>query len=207
MLEQCICTHARTHARTHTHTHYPDQLSTPVNTATFSNSTTAVLTVSFDPQCCNTAQLNVDTTTNSSSATTPVVLPVDSTDPTNTAIVITDITEGVSYTASIWSVCRDANNLLEDSGVLVVNFMTNGEYVHPCVHMSVYVPAGVCMHVHACVLACVEVCIQHTYVHIPTILCWRLCMKYLYMSYLKYTFLCSPPRSLACNLYQCNTLH
>ena len=93
--------------------------------------------MSFDPQCCNTAQLNVDITTNSSSATTPVVLPVDSTDPTNTTIVITDITEGVSYTASIWSVCRDANSLLEDSGVLVVNFMTNGEYVHSCVHMSV----------------------------------------------------------------------
>ena len=145
---------------------YPDQLPTPVNIATFSNSTTTVLTVSFDPQCCNTAQLNVDITTTSSSATTPVVLLVDSTDPTNTTIVITDITEGVCYTASIWSVCRDANNLLEDSGVLVVNFMTVGECVHPCAHMSV------CVHVHACVLARMEVCIQHTYVHIPIILCW-----------------------------------
>ena len=131
----------------------PNQLPTPVNTATFSNSTTAVLTVSFDPQCCNTAQLNVDITTTSSSATTPVVLPVDSTDPTNTTIVITDITEGVSYTASIWSVCRDANNLLEDSGVLVVNITTNGEWVHPCVP-SVCACRCVCMHVHACVLAC-----------------------------------------------------
>ena len=109
-----------------------DQLPTPVNTATFSNSTTAVLTVSFDPQCCNTAQLTVDITTTTSSATTPVVHPVDSTDPTNTTIVITNITEDVSYTASIQSVCED-NNLLEDSGVLVVNFMTNGECVHPCV--------------------------------------------------------------------------
>ena len=149
---------------------YPDQLPTPVNTATFSNSTTAVLTVSFDPQCCNTAQLNVDITTNSSSATTPVVHSVDSTDPTNTTIVITDITEGVSYTASIWSVCRDANNLLEDSGVLVVNFMTYGECVHLYVHMSVCTCR--CVHVHACVLACVEVCIQYTYVHILAILCW-----------------------------------
>ena len=149
---------------------YPDQLPTPANTATFSNSTTAVLTVSFDPQCCNTVQLNVNITTNSSSATTPVVLPVDSTDPTNTTIVITDITEGVSYTASIWSVCRDANSLLEDSGVLVVNFMTNGECVHPCVHMSVCACTCVCMYVHACVLTCVEVCIQHTYIHMYTYL-------------------------------------
>ena len=111
----------------------PDHLPTPVSTATFSNSTTAVLTVSFDPQCCNTAQFTVNITTTSSNTTTPVVLPVDSTDPTNTTIVITDITEGVSYTASIWSVCRDANSLLEDSGVLVVNFTIYGECVHPCV--------------------------------------------------------------------------
>ena len=147
------CTHARTHIHTHIHT---DQIPTPVNTATFSNSTTAVLTVSFDPQCCNTAQLTVDMTTNSSSATTPVVHPVDSTDPTNTTIVITDITEGVCYTAGIPSVCED-NNLLEDSGVLVVDFVTNGECVHVCFHMSLCA----CMYVHACscVVACVEVCI------------------------------------------------
>ena len=110
--------------------------------------------MSFDPQCCNTAQLNVDITTNSSSATTPVVLPVDSTDPTNTTIVITDITEGVCYTASIWSVCRDANNLLEDSGVLVVNFMTYGECVHPCVHISVCA----CRCVYACTCMCICMC-------------------------------------------------
>ena len=53
---------------------------------------------------------------------------MDSTDPNNTTIVITDGTEGVCYRASIWSVCED-NNLLEDSGVLVVEFMTNGEVV------------------------------------------------------------------------------
>ena len=155
---------------------YPDQLPTPANTATFSNSTTAVLTVSFDPQCCNTVQLNVDITTTSSSAATPVVLPVDFTDPTNTTIVITDITEGVSYTASIWSVCRDANSLLEDSGVLVVSFMTNGECVHPCVHMSVScVCTCRCVHVCTCMCTCmcggVHTAYVYTYVHIPTILC------------------------------------
>ena len=137
---ECICT---------------DQLPTPVNIATFSNSTTAVLTVSFGPQCCNTVQLNVDITTNSSSATIPVVLPVDSTDPTNTTIVITDVTEVVSYTASIWSVCRDANNLLEYSGVLVVNFVTYGECVHPCVHMRVCI--YMYMYMHTLHIICINV--------------------------------------------------
>ena len=164
--------HACAHTHTHTHTHtLPDQLPTPVNTATFSNSTTAVLTVSFDPQCCNTAQLNVDITTSSSSATTPVVLPVDSTDPTNTTIVITDITEGVCYTASIWSVCRDANRLLKDSGVLVVNFMTNGECVcvcvccvRACVCVCVRACVCVCVCVRACACACVHVCVRIMYI-------------------------------------------
>ena len=90
-----------------------------------------------------------------------MVLPVDSTDPTNINIVITDITEGVSYTASIWSVCKDANSLLKDSGVLVVDFMTYGECMHPCVHMSV--PAGVCVYTCTCMYTCMCVGVHTAY--------------------------------------------
>ena len=124
-----------------------------MNIATFSNTTTAVLTVSFDPRCCDTVQLNVNITGNSSNTTTPVVLPVDSTDPANAKIVINDITEGVSYTASIQSVCRDANNLLEGSEPLVVTFRNNG------VSVSVGVGVGGCVHA----------CMYYVYVYSPSV--------------------------------------
>ena len=61
-------------------------------------------------------------------------------------------------------------------------------YVHVCLQVCV------CIYMCTCMCGGVHTAYMCTYTY--NILCWWLCMKYLTMSYLKYTFLCSLPRSL-----------